>query len=551
MFKPRELIIRAYPASLSEFRLTDPQDRSIIACPQPPLEAVQAGKAVSAPTGEFDVSVILEQLPNNFQPEIVNLSARNMSFIPRGLEKINCPKVMKIGDTFHWGDGSLSGIIQYCQKLQCDYHWVYQGVQHLHFFVEAGLKNVFWLPGTPVINHYLPEKKVNKSYDIIFRGSQSELHVYRSFLLNFLQQSGVSIDIQTKPYTDCLDDYAQSRIVFNCSLNGDTNRRVFEVLMAGGFLLTDRLSIQSGLFYLFEEGVDLECYGNEEELIDKVNFYLNNPEKAEQIAAAGQQKLINCYSQEKTRQIFYRYVLQGELESPFLLQNDKRIPYIHKSLDAKQFSIRLKVYELIQEIHRLNPKIKLLYWKGTNKELLSDLADMSRLAITYCNSKEAISDIGTWCAEVGIKQQVNLEYLASNLTNKEQFQIVMLDMSDTIDAINNLLLEVEQKVAEFGFLLILGDIKKSHKDIINKLARLKKFTAVNLCLPSRQELGIGACLVYQKVAKYDKDDSTETIPKLFVNQLSLTQKMQIKLDSLPLIRSLKKLKRNLPIKMPI
>ncbi|MEC4816814.1 MAG: glycosyltransferase, partial [Scytonema sp. PMC 1069.18] len=334
MFKPKELFLRAYPVPLSEFNLEDKDDQNIIACPKPPIEAVKAGKAISVPSGQFDVCVILKQL-DDFQPELVNLSARNMNFIPRGLEKIKCPKVMKIGDTFHWGDGSLSGIINYCQTLQCDYHWVYQGVQHLHFFIEAGLKNVFWLPGTPVIHHYVPQKSTLKTYDIVFRGSQSELHVHRSRLLKFLQSSGVNIDIQKKPYIECLEDYAKSQIVFNCGLNGDTNRRVFEVLMAGGFLLTDRLTPQSGLFHLFQEGIHLECYGNEGELLEKINFYLKNPDKAEQIALAGHQKLINCYNQQIIKQKFYRYIFKGEIEPIFLLEHDKRVLYTRQNRDEK------------------------------------------------------------------------------------------------------------------------------------------------------------------------------------------------------------------------
>ena len=43
------------------------------------------------------------------------------------------------------------------------------------------------------------------------------------------------------------DMCASSVVSFNASLNGDLNLRVFETLSAGGCLLTDRLSAQSGL----------------------------------------------------------------------------------------------------------------------------------------------------------------------------------------------------------------------------------------------------------------------------------------------------------------
>nr|WP_155748644.1 glycosyltransferase [Scytonema sp. UIC 10036] len=522
---------------MNEFNLEDTANKTIVACPQAPQEAVKAGKAVSIPSGEFDVSLILEQLPDHFQAEIVNLSARNMSFLPRGLEKIKCPKVMKIGDTFHWGDGSLSGIIAYCKALQCDYHWVYQGVQHLHFFVEAGLKNVFWLPGTPVIKHYIPQRKEMKPYDVVFRGSQSEVHFQRSRLLKFLQNAGVNIDIQQKPYIECLEDYTQSKIVFNCSLNGDTNRRVYEVLMAGGFLLTDRLSPQSGLFSLFKEGIHLECYGNEKELLEKIDFYLKNPERAEQIAVAGHQKLTEFYNQQTVQQKFYNFVLKGELEPPFLLEHDKRVMHISSNRSEKEFNIRLKIYEIIQEIHRLNSQIKILYWKGNNKEILSDLADLPRLKITYSNSLTALAEMKSWCSKVGIQDQVSLE----NSPLEKQFQIILLDLPDTPEQIKHLLLEVQDKVTKSGLLFAIGDTKNYKIRILNRLARARGFRCVSLCaLGSHQVLGSGACLVYQNLSKSSKVSQSKPKHELFINKLSFQAKMRLQLRSLPLVLQLKK-----------
>ena len=483
----KELRIISYPPSASHFNLNSLEDKEhqiLIACPSPPPEAVKLGKAIAVPPGEFSIDIILDKLPSHFYPDFVHLSARNMSFIPRELEKLKCPKLMKIGDTFHLGDGSLTSIVEYCQLLQCDYHWGYQGVQHLHFFVEAGLKNVFWLPGTPVIDHYIPQKQESNSsydYDIVFRGSQSKHHIYRSRLLTFLQDSGINIDISRKPYIECLEDYRKSRIVFNCGLNSDSNRRIFEVLMAGGFLLTDRLSVQSGLFSLFQEGVDLECYGDENELLQKIDFYLNNPQKAEQIALSGHQKLIYRYNQQAMWQKLYRYVLQGEIEAPFRLEQDRRVLYFDKPRNEKAFDVRLKVYELIQEIHRLNSRIKLLYWKGANKELLSDLADLPRLDITYANSSEALTGIENWCEKVGVKQQVDLQCLDLEQNNLPQYQMILVDFPDTLTAIEQLGEEVEATIAESGFLLIVGKSKTWKKEIINAFLRKHGLLPVNLC----------------------------------------------------------------------
>lgn len=550
MFK--ELRIISYPISISHLdqnSLEENDHQILIACPSPPPEAVKAGKAIAVPKGEFSIDIILEQLPSNFYPDFVHLSARNMSFIPRELEKFKCPKVMKIGDTFHLGDGSLTSIIEYCKLLQCDYHWSYQGVQHLHFFVEAGLKNVFWLPGTPVIDHYIPQQQQSKSYDydIVFRGSQSKLHVYRSRLLAFLQDSGINIDISRKPYTECLEDYSKSKIVFNCGLNSDSNRRIFEVLMAGGFLLTDRLSLQSGLFSLFKESVDLECYGDENELLQKIDFYLNNPEKAEQIALSGHRKLIDCYNQQAMRQKLYRYVLQGEIEAPFRLEHDKRVLHIDRTGNERAFSVRLKVYELIQEIHRLNSQIKLLYWKGTNKELLSDLADLPRLDITYANSSEALAGIESWCEKVGVKQQVHLQSFGSGQNNLSQFQMILVDLPDDLAAIKQLGQQIEPILAESGFLVVVGKPTIWKKEIINAFFKRQGLSPLNLCFEnSDRELGVGACLVYQKITLASSSlHSLNSKSKLFVSKLSRKTKMKKQLSSVLLLSQVKKFIKNL------
>jgi hypothetical protein len=441
--QPQELILRPKPVALSEFdHLLSSQ---IIACPNAPIEAIEAGKAVSVPAGTFDVEVIRSQLPTNFQPDLISLSARVMSFLPQGLEKFPCPKVMKIGDTFHFGDGTLSGMVEYCQKLNCDYHWTYQGAHHLHFFVEAGLRNVFWLPGTIAIEPYIPPEFIHKE-GVIFRGGESELHGYRKRVLNDLRQSNIAIDIQSKPYEACLEDYAKAQIVINCSLNGDLNRRVFEVLMAGGFLLTDRISTQTGLSELFQEGIHLECYGDVPELTEKIRFYLAHPKQANQIAKNGHQKFIDCYQQSAIQQKLYEYVLEHKIEPSFQITQDRRLlPKTPETLKT-----RLKVYQVIQELHRLLPKLNLLYWKGRHRSLLSDLADLPRLQLTYIHQISEISEMQAWCTEVGVDHQIQFQDVAQMA--QLSFQIVLIDA----DQLQRSLQEILPFIAETGLLLIVG-----------------------------------------------------------------------------------------------
>ncbi|MFP6688354.1 MAG: glycosyltransferase [Alphaproteobacteria bacterium] len=64
--------------------------------------------------------------------------------------------------------------------------------------------------------------------------------------------------------------------------------RIFEIMAAGGMVLTDRLAPQFGLSHLFREGEHLAAYGSIGELLEKIEHYLDHPEEAARIAAAGE-----------------------------------------------------------------------------------------------------------------------------------------------------------------------------------------------------------------------------------------------------------------------
>jgi len=60
--------------------------------------------------------------------------------------------------------------------------------------------------------------------------------------------------------------------------------RVFKILASGGFLLT---TPWQGMEDLFEVGKDLDTFTSPEELTEKINFYLNNKQKRDEIRLNG------------------------------------------------------------------------------------------------------------------------------------------------------------------------------------------------------------------------------------------------------------------------
>lgn len=71
--------------------------------------------------------------------------------------------------------------------------------------------------------------------------------------------------------------------------------RLWDILGAGGFALTN---YQSEIPEYFEVGKELDIYASEEELIDKIRYYLEHEEERKEIARNGYQKAKEQYSLE-------------------------------------------------------------------------------------------------------------------------------------------------------------------------------------------------------------------------------------------------------------
>ena len=71
--------------------------------------------------------------------------------------------------------------------------------------------------------------------------------------------------------------------------------RLWDILGAGGFVLTN---FQSEIPEYFEVGKELDIYASEEELIEKIRYYLEHEEERQTIARNGYQKAKEQYSLE-------------------------------------------------------------------------------------------------------------------------------------------------------------------------------------------------------------------------------------------------------------
>ena len=100
-----------------------------------------------------------------------------------------------------------------------------------------------------------------------------------------------------------VDTYTQMPLVFrnskiNLNMTAKTIQtglplRIFDVLACGGFLITN---YQEQLAEVFEVGTDLEVYSCDEELLDKVGYYLKHDDLRMKIAHNGYEKVKNNHT---------------------------------------------------------------------------------------------------------------------------------------------------------------------------------------------------------------------------------------------------------------
>lgn len=106
--------------------------------------------------------------------------------------------------------------------------------------------------------------------------------------------------------------YAGTKINLNIALKGiegGTTQRIMDIMGAGGFVLTNYCEETAELF---EEGKEIVMFRTPEELIQKVDYYLEHEEEREQIARAGHEKAMNDYTYEKKIKKLLDWVTEDE-----------------------------------------------------------------------------------------------------------------------------------------------------------------------------------------------------------------------------------------------
>ena len=379
-------ILLSWPAPPDYIRPPLLSQRQVTLCPRAkgfglgfvdPLESL-----VECPGEDYDLFDFVQQskqIPDKGFDLVVVWTSSFDSSNPLNTKKFGCPTVLLAGDTHHW-KFPINHLLTYWITEGLDYVATAYNRQHLHWFAAAGVENLAWLPliSLHTVSHEWVETRENQ---VVFIGQKGSRHPRRCRLVQAIKNADLPILIKTANRQEAAKWFAHSLISFNCSQNGDLNLRNLEVISAGGFLLTDQLSFASGLDELLAPGTYCDTYNSEAELLEKVRYYLDHPQEAIQIARRAYHTFDQHWHPRHRIQNLLDWVFGGELPEPFRYSPRSDVRYFVSTASSAWIDTRLGIYEPIQELHRVQERLRVFVGRGCPGVIAADLLDLPRLEL--------------------------------------------------------------------------------------------------------------------------------------------------------------------------
>jgi Glycosyl transferases group 1 len=349
-----------------------------------------SAQSIKIAAGRYDIEPVISRLrAGGWEPDLtLVLADSSQQCMPFNIASIPGCKILLVADT-HYGDNPLGKMLAYAMEEPFDRIAVIHDPHHLHWFSEANITRPGYIP--PVFIPNVNVRNFRQDYfnrkrepTVAFVGQIGKFHSRRKYLLDVIKNAEIPLVVTQTSAEKAATIYNQVQITFNCSLNGELNMRVFEVMAAGGFLITDRLSRQSGLDQLFKEDVHYVAYDSGNELIEKLRYYLANPTKCLDIATAGQIAYLQLHQPARRADDLF-CLERGDYET--LLKAyafDKRA-----SLGGWEFGEelagRVAVYQAMQDFALWHEpekeQIDVVVDAALGARCVSDLVDLPRLKI--------------------------------------------------------------------------------------------------------------------------------------------------------------------------
>jgi Glycosyl transferases group 1 len=366
-------------------QLGDPQ----VNCgPDWPNECAPDGnvQSIKTPLGEYDLAAVAGRLPPGQRPELVvclvDSSWRN---VPRNLGGFKCPRVLLVADTHHL-TSPIIGMLQYVSSEPYDQIVFLYDRHHASLFHSVGFRNLHWFPGLTFPHSDAAVKAARKADGrlsrIAFVGPSGKFYPRHTRLLNALRDRRLPIEQQDLQPAEALGFYGSSLAGFNASLDGGLNLRVFEILAAGGTLLTDRLAPESGLERLLCDGRDVLTYGSPDELAEKAGYAIAHTAESKAIGLAGAEWFDVHLGEARRREAFQALAFDGTTVPEFAFSAEEKTR-IFFNRDTDQLVQTVLAYEKVQELHRDQETVQIALDASVPEDVSAILSTLPRVQLGH------------------------------------------------------------------------------------------------------------------------------------------------------------------------
>ncbi|MCB0328292.1 MAG: glycosyltransferase family 1 protein [Bdellovibrionales bacterium] len=234
---------------------------------------------VVLPAPLIHIDTIVKENLDGQWPDVFLIHDNSAPICVVGLEEREVPTIFYSVDAHHHYDlhSDLGKVFDYMLVAQKDY------IPLMQRGSDAPLE---WMPLWA--SRYV-EPEPEKEFGAVFVGSlKRELNPKRVEFFEALEKKA-PVFFETGSWWNI---FSKSEIVINQTVKKDLNFRVFEAMICGAMLLTERTN--NGLLELFEEGRHLVTYekGNVDEAAEKIRYYLSHRDEARAIANAGREKVL-------------------------------------------------------------------------------------------------------------------------------------------------------------------------------------------------------------------------------------------------------------------
>lgn len=332
---------------------------------------------IRTPAGAYDIGDVLDRLPADWRPDLflTKTDAGRLN-MPRNLGRLDCPKVLISGDTQHMDD-PIRGMVDYALSEPFDIVLVEFIRRHAHYYREAGLKRVFFLP---CININPPAAPLSppETFErpLGFFGAVGHWHPYRTRVLRRLRAAGHRLVVDGGSQEEALRFYNRTQVNLNLSHHGDLNMRHFEILAAGGFMLCNRLSRWAGERECFGDGPAYATFDDAADLAETLAWFLDHPDDCRAIARAGGEAFWARHTPDLKRRAIVDIVFNDRPPEECRIDSDPRT--VRRPFEADLVN-RIAVYQVLQDLDAEANRLTVVSSLPPEARLMEDLDDLPRL----------------------------------------------------------------------------------------------------------------------------------------------------------------------------